>query len=35
MTRGGGENGQEAIDIQDGYDKFNDNAKILSTALKT
>jgi hypothetical protein len=32
------ENGQEgiiAIDIQDGYDKFNDNVKILSTALKT
>jgi hypothetical protein len=24
-----------AIDIQDGYDKFNDNVKILSTALKT
>jgi hypothetical protein len=23
-----------AIDIQDGYDKFNDNVKILSTALK-
>jgi hypothetical protein len=39
MTRGGVfENGQEgiiAIDIQDGYDKFNDNVKILSTALKT
>jgi hypothetical protein len=39
MTRGGVfENGQEgiiAIDIQDGYDKFNDNEKILSTALKT
>jgi hypothetical protein len=38
MTRGGVfENGQEgiiAIDIQDGYDKFNDNV-ILSTALKT
>jgi hypothetical protein len=38
MTRGGVfENGQEgiiAIDIQDGYDKFNDK-KILSTALKT
>jgi hypothetical protein len=32
-------NGQEgiiAIDIQDGYDKFNDNVKIISsTALKT
>jgi hypothetical protein len=39
MTRGGVfENGQEgiiAIDIQDGYDKFNDNAKHLLTALKT
>jgi hypothetical protein len=30
MTRGVFENGQEgiiAIDIQDGYDKFNDNVK--------
>jgi hypothetical protein len=33
MTRGGVfENGQEiiAIDIQDGYDKFNDNVKNLT-----
>jgi hypothetical protein len=36
MTRGGVfENGQEgiiAIDIQDGYDKFNDNVKILDSS---
>jgi hypothetical protein len=39
MTRGGVfENGQEgiiAIDIQDGYDKFNDNVKTSYGSLKT
>jgi hypothetical protein len=36
MTRGGVfENGQEgiiAIDIQDGYDKFNDNVKLFDSS---